>query len=196
MKFYLLTLLLALQPAWACAGFIVNVGSTTVAQNTPITTLAVSISGNSSGYSTGYVVADFIPSSSLTFAAVPATFQQTGQFGSGVTGSSGFEVESGVGYLSLGFDTQQAIGLGVTENLVNLHFDTSSLAPGTYLVSVDGSSVAGSASGAGFSGAGGSITITSQAVPEPTSMALLGLMTVGGVTYRKLRKAKKEPAVS
>ena len=48
----------------------------------------------------------------------------------------------------------------------------------------------------GSANSAGNASFSVSAVPEPTSMALLGLMTVGGVTYRKLRKAKKEPAVS
>lgn len=43
--------------------------------------------------------------------------------------------------------------------------------------------------------ANGASNISVSAVPEPSSMALLGLMTVGGVAYRRFRKkvpAKKE----
>ena len=80
--------------------------------------------------------------------------------------------------------------------IARMFVDTQNLAPGTYdfdySIELDGTSQSGGASTLSSLGSG---AITVSAVPEPTSMALLGLMTVGGVAYRKLRKAKKNPAV-
>ncbi len=131
------------------------------------------------------------------------SFGQSGWLGSGgalgtlstTPGASSFTLAAGLGQLSLDF----ALGTSIPTTgaqIATINVNTSALGVGTYNIGIRTAEVDNTVQFGNVNTptAIGSFSIT--AVPEPSSMVLMGLSVAGFGAYARFRKGKKKKAVA
>ena len=158
-----------------------------------IQAINVFANSNAGGESAVSIGADFTLGGAAVFNTPNAgTFGGAGFLGNGniALGGSSFDRDTNAGfentgYLNINFNAAQQVGAAPTP-LATLLVNTAGLAAGNYSINATN----------GFFGLGtiadatGSFTIQVSGVPEPTSIALLGV-AIGGVFGRRMLRKKK-----
>ena len=198
-KFILaLILFVCASTRYANADYLFTFENKSFTQGSGLGTIDVYVSSASNLAPTGLTTVFTLPSGANWSG--PVSLGGAGMYGAGAAGLSIVNFTSGQ---QAAADISFNNPLAVSSSPVlfgTLNVDIGTLGVGTHSISY--SSIdswvpgPGGVGGSAVSGAAGAGNFTVSAVPEPSSMALLGLMAAGGVAYRKLRKAKKEPAVS
>lgn len=174
------------------ADFMLNVSSSNsnvFEAGSGIRSVSVDITGAGSGHSTQFLTAVFNVSSAVFTSPTPGTFNTIGQIAYGntspQTGSSSFTTYNNGSSSILSIDFLNETNAITNGQLASFAIDTTGLTPGIYDINI-GYLAAGPGN---VSSVGGGFTITTpSAVPEPSSMALLGLVAAGGAAFRRFRK--------
>lgn len=171
----------------ANADVILSIGSGTFAADSGLQTINI-FARSTTAESTDFLVADFRIEAG-TLGTPAGTFGGAGFIGAGnLQGTSSFLRDAGdsrVGNLSLDFTALQALPT-VDGLLATLSINTAGLAAGTYtIVGENFATLAGN-----NNVSNGSFTIIT-AVPEPTSMALLGI-AAGGLAVRRVWNKRRK----
>ena len=172
----------------ANAAVILSFGTGTFEQNSGVQFVDV-FARATAPETTSSFVADFTLGGARFDSPVAGTFGFAGSIGAGfLDPASSFTVDSidpRVAYLNLDFATPQALP-SVNTLIARLGIQTNAASLGTFNISADN---VATPAGLG-SAAAGSFTIIT-AVPEPTSMALVGLVFGGFAGRRAMKRFRK-----
>ncbi len=191
MKYLIALVLSILVPVSASADFSVSFLSNSYEEGAGLRTFDVFVTPNTPAFATGAFNMDLNFTSSGVFSGVHSISEPGLYFSNSVTSYVGWSSGTVGGFSSIidGTMSPSLPGAAVARFTV----DISGLAVGNHDFSYDLTMEdTGFPTGSYTSSGTGSISIS--AVPEPSSMALLGLIGLGGVAGRKLAKRKRKNA--
>ena len=196
MNKFLSLMLLLLFPTTAKSEFILSVDTKTFVQGTGTQLLSIFLTTSDAAPNDflSDLTAIFTIDQSGEFLPVAGTFSNPGMVAAGnIQPGSTFSNQSGAGFpevsiLNIQFSANQTFNPGGV--LAAFYIDTNAFAVGTY--QIEAFSMTSNPSPA-ITLSDGSFTIT--AVPEPSSLVLVGLAAAGGVGYFRRRQRSKRNAI-
>lgn len=185
-----------LASSWANAELLVDFDNTIHMEGTGVRTMNVLLSSSQSGFEAGSLVFDFeLTGSGGRWAASPFVTNASGMLAATRASYSDYAEDQYAGFSILTTTAVPGLVLPTTSTLLaTMAVDITGLTPGAYSFTLDARAIgigASAGSIALYSG-GGEFSVTS--VPEPGTMAVLGL--IGGAAAWRRRRASKLAAAA